>query len=295
MARETLIKFNEPVVIYFYPGFSYPNGSLYDCYEYFCQMKLLNPDSKFLIIFDSRDKSLTTVVDRIFWFIKDKYKEKYWYFGDILFRTITEVMRTEFRKCLVLDNKTTEFAVYRRLLRANSIFVITDYSRNFDFIKYKSLEKLENCFLFGTLSDNYYIRKIGYSFFKDFSDFDNYRYINLVSKATNSNNIIRAYVANHPEIKFLASWLKLEFLAKSKNVLMVGENVKYFHQRFSSYVYFQTLYDDPSPRLPYECKYYGKETLYVDEIGIEFDYWKVNRYNDREFKSDDTVIDRMVN
>jgi len=267
---------------------SFVNGSWFYAFEYFYFIWKQDKSFKLVLLFDEH-KTLKEFLDCI----DDKYDYDINCRNNFIFIKKREILKNKFKKCLIVEN-TSASLVYNNLILAKNFVIISDESSRFLFQNYNALESRKNIKIFRTRNSVYTV-KILYDIFKHLKKIDGNTYVSLLSKNYIKLDVFFKLIENHIKGDLLIStkfYFNTNLSDKFKTVIC-SKWMPDFHKRFSRYLYIETGYDDPFPRLPYESDYYKKENFYISDTTI-CNYFCIKPYIEKRMSLNDPVIGEML-
>lgn len=245
------------------------NGSMFDAFEYFYRLWELDPDTKFVSLYNHINKD----------FLSIKYDVDLKCFDNFIY---TDPYDLEFNKALLFDTHDFYNINQPKSLKLNKLYVVANST-----IKFKeNAEYFDEYFL-----NKNYINKIYYKIHRIFDHLDNV-YVNCMDTYCKSYlKILKMYpnaIIKDPKNNF-------QHYSLTKN--FIPDIYKYFNK----FIYIKTGQTyDRHPRQFTECAYQGIECEYICE-GSKFtkndnSYYRFEDRYDFEKRSiyNDIVISKML-
>jgi hypothetical protein len=255
-------------------------GSTINMFEYYLCAYQYNKDLKLILINARRStikKFLGIIENR---YILDGIED---FNKNIICISKSVLIRMEFDTVLVLDYNTINHT--RGLLRADKIIVISEkYTDRYFYSKTKY-----NVTYYGEMPFHYrdikYRMKCLFYRFKPLREINTGTYINSPKNDENIERLALSLGAPEP------------YITKSKT-----KHRENLFEQFTTYFYYHAdKWFDPHPRLFLECKYYGKEIIYYNPIGVKDGSWYryydvlLHGLKDRTLNSKDEIIGTLIN
>ena len=258
------------------------SGSIIDCFEYYFIILEYNPDIKLILINFSLE-----FIDFIYNIIEDKYilDDLDWK-KNIVFLKRFEIIHNIFDKALIIDYST--IFKLKGLIKANKIFVITEYYTN------------NPSYMFNkTLYNAVYYTEMPF----EYKDKD-YKLKLLFDRFKPIKNVKEGIYVNSPLNKDLDTIPTQLNLDTTKPIYYKKEkHMNNLFAYFDEYIYYHVnQYFDTHPRMPLECTYYNKSVKYIrssEDNFIDGSYYRFkdledNGLKDRFLTKQDEIVQQFI-
>lgn len=254
------------------------NGAIIDAFEYFIKIFESNPNI-FLVLINGNKKIRSSLI-RTF---GNRYNLDDLDFEDkIICCSRPEIIRKEFDKVLVIDYSTIRKT--KGILRANEIIVVCDNFTNDSNYMYN--KGLYNVTYYGEMPFNYRDKK--------------YRMKILFDRFKRLRKVERGVYVNSPRNRDRTFLDDMDFEGRPM-IHKSSNHLKNLFEKFDIYLYYHAnTYFDPHPRLFLECRFYGKEIIYINKKNVkDGSYYRYkdleeNGLTDRFLSKDDEIIRKFV-
>lgn len=220
------------------------NGSLIDSIEYFLYLRTLNVDTTLVIQTQTTKSTKKIIID----LIKDRYICET-YTNDILcVKSLDKfLIGNSYNTVMITDWST--FTNHHLIYNFNKLIIWYEHRDDKIYDEYKKFDEL---------SDKIFIYKeMPYEYGIDYKFkfcFDFYKKINVSNKKTFLSTNTKIYTDK--EIDLAREYATYE-------LVLFNKHPKNFWESFTEYLYIESVYWDPRPRLFIEAKFYNKEIKYI--------------------------------